>query len=308
MAEQISSFSIRVFGVHSRWKNGNALSHSIQDKKMNAYLQIIRPVNVLIGGLSIFIGSFIAGSIHPIHAVILAAVSGMMIAAAANTINDYFDVTIDLINKPHRPIPSGKISKNGAWWFAVSLFAAGGGLSFLINMKAIAIALFACIVLYAYSARLKRTVLWGNLVVSFMTAFAFIYGGVAVDRLNNAVIPAVFSFFFHLGREIIKDIEDMKGDTADHAVTLPIRHGIRPALVITTAIFLLLIGLTALPYCFHIFGIYYLVVVIAGVDVLLVYVIISMWNRPDSENLGRLSTLLKLDMLVGLVAIYVGRF
>ncbi|MBN2012899.1 geranylgeranylglycerol-phosphate geranylgeranyltransferase [candidate division KSB1 bacterium] len=275
---------------------------------MNAYFQITRPVNVLIGGLSIFIGAFIAGSIQPIQNVALAVLSGMLIAAAANTINDYYDVAIDRINKPYRPIPSGKITEKTAWIYAMIMFVIGTGLSILINNKALAIAVFAWVVLYCYSAKLKRTVLWGNLAVSFMTAFAFIYGGVAVNRLNEAIIPAVFSFLFHLGREIIKDIEDREGDSADHAVTLPIRYGVRPALWVTMFVFILLIGLTIMPFVMGIFGVPYLWVVILGVDTVLVFVIFSMWKTPVPKNLGRLSTLLKMDMLVGLIAIYVGRF
>ncbi len=276
--------------------------------KLKAFYEITRPLNVFIGGLSIFIGAFIAGSIQPIVKVLLAVVSGMFITAAANTINDYYDVAIDTVNKPYRPIPSGRVQRGEAWLYAIILFVVGCLLSVRINRIAILIAVCVSIVLYLYSAKLKRTVLWGNFTVSLISAFAFIYGGVAVSQLQNAIIPAVFSFFFHFGREIIKDIEDMEGDRADSAFTLPIRYGQKPALMISTVIFLILTGLTIMPYAMHIFGFIYLVVVIAGVDSVLIYTMISMWKNPDAANLGRLSTFLKMDMFVGLIAIYVGQF
>lgn len=253
-------------------------------------------------------GSFIAGSLSPLTNVLLAVISGSLIAAAANSINDFYDVNIDRINKPYRPIVAGLLTKTEAFIFSIVLFSSGALLGGFINARAGFIAFFACILLYLYSARLKRTVLWGNLTVSLMTAFAFIYGGVAVNLLDKALIPAGFAFLFHFGREIIKDVEDHKGDSADNARTLPIIYGKKTALILTTIIFCILIAVTLLPYLFHIFGKAYLIVVVLGVDLLLIYVLVSMWRNPVPSNLGRLSTLLKLDMIVGLIAIYVGRF
>ena len=276
-------------------------------KKIKAFFKLTRPVNVLIGCLSIFIGSFIAGSLQPLVKVILAALSGGIIAAAANSINDYYDVNIDKINKPYRPIPAGYITCKEAFLFSIILFIIGSILGALINWIAFSIVIFACVVLYLYSARLKRTVLWGNLAVSLMSAFAFIYGGVAVNRLNAALIPAGFAFLFHFGREIIKDVEDQKGDLADNAKTLPLQYGAKTAFGVTTLIFVILIFTTFLPYIFNIFGFIYLVTVILGVDLVVIYVLISMWKNPQPANLGRLSTILKIDMLMGLIAIYVGR-
>jgi len=277
-------------------------------KKIKAFVILTRPINVIIGCLSIFIGAFIAGSISPLIKVMLAMLSGGIIAGAANSINDFYDVAIDAINKPYRPIPAGLITKREAFVFSIILFITGIFLGALINWKAFLITLFASLLLYFYSARLKRTVLWGNLSVSLITAFAFIYGGVAVNRLNAAIIPAVFSFLFHLGREIIKDVEDQKGDLADNANTLPLSYGAKVAFSVTTFVFILLIIATFLPYIFHIFGMYYLWVVLLGVDLVIIYVIFSMWWKPEPANLGRLSTILKMDMLIGLFAIYVGRF
>ncbi|MBD3287997.1 hypothetical protein GF337_04265 [candidate division KSB1 bacterium] len=276
--------------------------------KINAFFILTRPLNVLIAGLSILVGSFIAGSLSPLVNVIFALISGSLIAAGANSINDFFDVNIDRINKPYRPITAGLITKSEAYIFSMLLFLLGAGLGWFINARAFAIALFACVMLYLYSAKLKRTVLWGNLTVSLMTAFAFIYGGIAVDLLDKAIIPAVFAFLFHFGREIIKDVEDLAGDSADNARTLPVIHGRKAAFIITTIIYVILIIVTILPYLFHIFGEAYLIVVFFGVDLLVIYVLFSMWKNPAPANLGRLSTLLKLDMMVGLISIYVGRF
>jgi len=229
-----------------------------------------------------------------------------MIAAAANTINDYYDIAIDRINKPHRPLPAGKISPKQARNWALLLFTAGIGTGLLVHWIAFCIALTSSLLLYLYSYHFKRTVLWGNLIVSFVSGLAFIYGGVAVFRLRIAIIPAGFAFLYHLGREILKDIEDVAGDRSENANTLPIRHGINPARWLISCIFFLLIFLTVLPYVYNIFGRVYLFTVAMGVDLFLVYVIYSLWRDASPQNLHRLSEWLKLDMLVGLLAVFAG--
>jgi len=277
-------------------------------QKFPGLLLLTRPVNVLIGTLSIFIGALITGTIQPLGRVLLACLSGGLIAGAANAINDVFDLEIDRINRPDRPLPSGKVRPDLARIFALVLFGIGVALGALVNLPAFFIALGSALLLYFYSARLKGTVLWGNLAVSLVTALAFIYGGVSVNRFYAALIPAGFSFLFHLGREIIKDTQDVAGDSARLAVTLPIKMGANFALATATGIYLLLVGLTLLPYFLKIYGIYYLAVVIAGVDVVILCALFSIWRNPAPKNLGRMSNLLKADMLVGLVAIFLGKF
>ena len=252
-------------------------------------------------------GAFITGTIQPIAKVALACLSGSIIAGAANVINDYFDIEIDKINKQHRPLPSGLVTPPQARIFSILLFATGIIIGALVNSVALAIAASSSVLLFMYSASLKRTVLWGNLAVSLATALAFIYGGIAVGRFSAALIPAGFAFMFHWGREIIKDIEDMEGDRENHVKTLPIRYGEKIALGVATGVFCVLLFATIAPFILKIYGFLYLLIVLFGVDTVLVYVIFSMWKNPQPANLGWLSTLLKIDMIIGLVAIYAGR-
>ena len=81
-----------------------------------------------------------------------------------------------------------------------------------MNSAALLIVVLSIALLYFYSARLKRTVLIGNLVIGLMTGMAFIYGGVVVGRMERAVVPAIFAFLVNLARELLKDVEDMEGD------------------------------------------------------------------------------------------------
>lgn len=258
--------------------------------------------------LSIAIGALVSGSVSPVFNLLFACFSGAFITGAANTINDFFDIEIDRINKPSRPLPAGLVSPSQVRNWSFILFATGIGLSFFINSIAFIIAVTSSLLLYFYSYKLKRTILWGNLAVSLVSALAFIYGGIAVERVEMAFIPAIFAFFYHYGREILKDVEDVPGDRVQNAKTFPIVYGLNPSRLLITTIFLLLILLTYIPYNIGIFGKVYLAVVFVGVDLFLLYVIYSLWKNTSKENLHRLSNLLKIDMIVGLFAIFAGVF
>ena len=169
-------------------------------KRLKSFIILSRPLNVIIGMLSIFIGAFITGTISPLLKVLFACLSGGLIAGGANVINDYYDIEIDKINKPHRPIAAGLITQKAGFVYSFILYFVGIFFGCLVNWQAFIVSLFSSILLFLYSAKLKRTVLWGNLSVSLATALAFIYGGIAVNRLSYAIIPAVFSFFYHLNQ------------------------------------------------------------------------------------------------------------
>ena len=271
-----------------------------------AHIELARPLNCLIAAASILLGAFITGDIDSPWPIFLACLSGMLIAAGGNAINDYYDAGIDRINRPLRPIPSGKVSRIQALMMSMVLLAIGTVLGWALGWKTGLIASGSAMTLILYSMYLKSRTLVGNMSVGFIASLAFIYGGLAYDRFHETLIPAWFAFLFHLGREIIKDVEDMAGDQAGNVRTLPIQYGKRMALATASLVFILLIISTLLPFFLNIYGAVYLWVVILGVDCLLLYVIFSMWRDPQPARLGHLSFLLKVDMLVGLLAIYLG--
>ena len=275
-------------------------------KILPAIVEISRPVNVLIAMISIFVAVVITGALHPLHSVILACISGGIIMAGSNTINDYFDLDIDRVNRPNRPLVTGKLTARQAWTIAWIEFGVGISLSLFINFTAFLIALIVAAIIILYSFQLKRLPLVGNLAVSFSTAMAFVYGGAAVNRIKETLIPAVLAFFFHFGREIIKDLQDKEGDARGSARTFPLVYGEVASLGLTTTIFLILAIVLPLPFLFGWYTIAYLVVIVIGVYPVLIYVTFSMWKNRSTKNLGFLSNLLKADMLVGLLAIYLG--
>lgn len=275
-------------------------------RRIGSYLELIRLLNVLIAAVSVLVGALASGVFPARLPVLLACLVAALITGGANAVNDVYDLQIDRINKPRRPLPSGRLSRIQAIRLAVVMMVLGVGLSPSLGPWGFFIALAVALLLVAYSARLKRTPLWGNLAVALACGLAFLYGGIAVGRSGPSLIPAGFAFLFHLGREILKDVQDEVGDRVAGARTLPAVVGIPAALRWTGLVFSLLIAMTPIPHLIGYYSLAYMIIVLLGVDIPLIYVIFSSQRRPTPGHLGRLSLLLKLDMWMGLVAILAG--
>lgn len=271
-----------------------------------AIVRLLRPLNMGIVFLTIVAGGFLSdpSAVHWAQ-ILLAAAAGALIAGGGNAINDCFDLEIDRLNRPGRPLPSGALTLNqaNALWVALSL--TGVTLSYLLTPWNLYISVFWVLALYYYSRTLKRTVLAGNVTIGILTGMAFLFGAVVTGEPSTALFPGIFAFLVNLTRELLKDVEDVEGDRNAGAMTLPVRYGTRPALMMATLVVVMLISATFLPYLLSIYSISYLWIVLV-VDAVLLFVIFSWWRDESLSNLRRLSGILKLAMLVGLVAIFAG--
>ncbi len=275
--------------------------------KVIAVIKITRPINFLITFFSIIVGAVICitGN-YFLHKIILAAVSGALISASGNIINDIFDIEIDKINRPDRVLVKGDLKKNEAVIIYLLLVYSGIFISSFINYQALIISTSVSVLLYLYSFKLKQTVLAGNFIIAAITGLAFIYGGAAVQNITPSVIPALFAFLINFVREIIKDMEDIEGDTKTGVKTFPFKYGFKASKKLITAFSVLLILFTFYPFALKIYGIKYLIIILAVVDPLLIYFLKSLMGDDSRKNLNKLSFILKLNMVFGLIAIILG--
>ncbi len=268
--------------------------------------RLVRPLNLLIAFLSIIAAAALAeASWEQWRTVLLAALTGVFVAAGANAINDYFDVATDSINRPERPIPRGDLTTKQAWVVWAITSAAGLVCSWLTGPYPFGIALVAVALLYLYSHSLKAKPLAGNLLVAFMTGLAFIFGAVAVGLPEAGVMPFVFAFLSNLAREVVKDIEDREGDRASGAATFPIRYGVGKSRLVISIALILLIASTFYAYAEEMYGEAYLWLVIAA-DVCLAFVAIYVWRSEEPRHMRKMSTMLKVAMVFGLAALWFG--
>ena len=215
------------------------------------------------------------------------------------------DIDVDRINRPLRPLPSGRLSPNAARIESLLLALAGCALAFWLSLWHGLIALAVVVLLAIYSISLKHSLLWGNVLVAFVGAIAFPYGALAAGDIGRSWIPALFAFLFHLGREIVKDIEDVAGDQIRGDRTLPLCWGQAQAGVLAALVYLLLVGFTWMPFFAGIYGAFYALALLP-VHALVGYVLWQLYRQRAVLADDRLGRLLKVGMFLGLVAIVVG--
>lgn len=276
-------------------------------KKAKAIFEITRPVNIILTFAVYIVSVAICSSHFYLTAfVVFAGIAASLVAAAGNIINDIYDIEIDRINRPNRPISSGRINKNEAL-FLFSLFNI---LALLIasylSYKILVFVTATIIILFIYSAFLKKIQVVGNLIVAFCTALVFIYGGVVAGNITEAIIPAVFAFLINFIREILKDIEDVEGDKKLKLSTLPIKYGVLVSNRIILLVSLILIIATFIPFVTNYYKIEYLIIVLFSVDLLLIYFLRELFSKNYLLKLSKLSLMLKVIMIFGLISIYLG--
>lgn len=276
-------------------------------EKLTAIIKFIRPINFLITFVSVIVAAVIC---HPLEfslvKILSAALAAGLTAAAGNIINDIYDIEIDRINRPSRPLPSSLIKIKSAATFYFILVLISLVISLLVSLLAFTIVLISHLILLLYSKYLKKVPLIGNITVAFLTGLVFIFGGVSVKHPMVAIIPAAFAFLINFIREIVKDMEDVEGDTKAGVVTFPVKFGFWKSKYLILFMSLTLIIYTFYPFITQLYKIEYFIVVIVIVNPILVYCLKILFENQSAKNLKKISNLLKLDMVFGLLAIYLG--
>lgn len=223
----------------------------------------------------------------------------VLVAAGGYIINDYFDVKIDLINKPDQVVIGRYIRRRlGMTWH--QLLTAGGILSGLaVNKWVFFITILAAALLWFYAAYFKKKPFIGNLTVALLTAFSLIIMLFHYRQNQNLIIIySIFVFMISLVREIIKDMEDVRGDESHGCETLPIVWGIRRTkniVYILIAIFILILYLSA--HNLNNIPLSWIFTAIVGLLGWLTYRLVY---ADTKREFGRLSQLCKIIMLVGM--------
>lgn len=270
---------------------------------LQSLLRLTRFTNLLIIGLAQYFTAFFlvdTTTITDFRLLILTA-STILIAAAGYIINDYYDIKIDYINKPERVVIGKGIPRRFAILFHTLFSFAGIALGYFLGWQIALINFLSVFLLWWYSNNLKRLPFVGNFSIALLTGtsiyiVAILFGG--DDTL--IIIYSFFAFFMTLVREIIKDMEDLKGDSTFGCKTLPIVWGFRKtkqflyAVIFIFCMTVLILDLlfTALP------SVYFVLFLFAP----LIWMIFRL-NRADTiKEFEWLSTFCKVIMLLGILS------
>ncbi|MGC8865317.1 MAG: geranylgeranylglycerol-phosphate geranylgeranyltransferase [Bacteroidales bacterium] len=259
---------------------------------------------------------------------LLMALATLFIAAAGYIINDFYDLKIDLLNKPSRMILGRMMSTTRGIILYILLNGAGLAAGLGAALKAgqpslFLLFLFTASLLWYYSVFLKRNLLWGNLTVAFLAALAVIMP-LAFEfylllenpdewarlfrsfrlAIRFTLALAVFAFLLTLIREILKDVEDMKGDAAENCRTLPLVLGwprtrdILSALILLTIILLGIAQYYLSQSAFRWAFFWYFVP-----QFLLIHLFSRLPEQPVAERIATATRIAKAIMLVGVAGI-----
>lgn len=261
----------------------------------------------------------------------LLVIATVLTAAGGYVINDYFDTGTDSINRPETVVVSRSVTVHAA--IKVHMILSGIavilGIYLAWQVRSVSFGFIFPLVtglLWIYSAKYKRMPFWGNLIVSGLSAFVILivwlyeffllrldgirFASVmdSLSRINVLVLAyALFAFLLTLVREIIKDLEDWRGDQAAGSHTLPIAIGLRNTRFVTAAILavtMILLGyaLTVLYRLGLLMAFWYMVVtVLAGS----VYLLAGLFRAREKKDYHYLSTLCKLIMVAGILSMEV---
>lgn len=262
---------------------------------------------------------------------LLLAIGTALIAGAGYIINDYFDVKIDAINRPDKSLIGKDINPRAAILFHNFCNIAGLGimayLSYkLQNPKALIIPIICTVLLWFYSTHFKRQFMIGNIVVSLLTALSlliliafeplpqtFLANPFPINKMGMVTLNPIwilltysgFAFLLNWIREIVKDMEDFKGDAEDGCVTMPIKLGLQKTvffvriLLAITTVLLLLIAFLLIQKEWWAPSLY----MIGTLAIPLGFIFFKIGKKSTSAHYAYHSKLLKIVMILGIATL-----
>ncbi len=284
-------------------------------------IEIARPINCLMGSLTVVIGLLNTRNNVSLDKltinIIIGVVSYIFLAASGNTINDIYDIEIDKINRPERPIPRGSISLKQAKKLYFLYLGIGIILSYLntlifsLTWIILVLVPFFGFIGWVYAKWGKKSGFLGNIIVGVSFSIGLVYGA----YLNSEIIPPYILYFFItafsllVAREIIKGCEDIEGDKNQGVKTLAIKIGIKASRNMSVLFALLAVVFFILPVFTNILNIFlFIIFMVIGLIEVGYTIVLMLISDLRKEDLKKISLLLKIGMLLGLIAFLFASF
>lgn len=270
---------------------------------VESFLRLTRAWNLLIIVFAQYFTAYFLAQADVLRdfRLFLLSFSTVLIAAGGYVINDYYDVKIDYVNNPERVVVGKTIPRRFAILLHVALSALGVFVGLFVSWKLAAVNVFSISVLWFYSNLLKRLPFIGNFTVALLTGASI--GIILLLYSTNAVlilIYALFSFFMTLVREIIKDMEDLKGDNTYGCKTLPIVWGIRKTKI--TLYLLIVIFLFSVVIINQLYVKLEIIYFVMLLFVPLAWLTARLVRADTKKDYGWLSSFCKVIMLLGILS------
>ncbi len=276
--------------------------------RVNSAIDLIRPINSIMVGFAVIVGTGIASPEMILSVYSLLGFStGFLISSFSMVVNDYYDIEVDKVNRPDRPLPSGAISPNLAVILALILLSTGIASSMLTSLNNFVIASVFAFLAWFYNFWGKKRGFIGNIMVAVSVAIPYIYGGMAVNNAYKALLVwlALTSFFAATGREVIKTICDIQGDELRGVRSVARTHGSRFASILGTIMFFMAIASSWIPFTTGIVGMVYAILILIP-NLIFMYASIKILKDTSEISALNVKSISLLGMLIGLIAFLIG--
>jgi len=275
-------------------------------------LDLIRPVNCAMIGFAVIVGAFVSkpSAVSPLQ-LALGFLTGFFICAYSMAVNDVYDLEVDKVNRPERPIPSGRVTPREASRLSYIVLIAGLGCSLLsLNPLAVVIAAAYAFLSWLYNSWAKRTGLPGNVIVASSLAIPFIYGGaVSGGSIEGSLLlmMALTAFFSGVGREVVKAMADVEGDAKRSVNSVARSRGPTVASWVGALFFVLAVLTSLVPLLTGLADQLYTYGVLIP-DAIFLYLAVAIVARHEPGSAFRVKRIALAGMTVGLLVFIGGAF
>ena len=279
-------------------------------RKIKGIVQLFRPELPFSAGVCVVLGEVVAlGGFPSARETILGFVCGFFISGSALVSNDYFDLEVDKVNSPDRPLPSGAVSPAETILLAAVAMIIGLAASFAISIPALILSIVFGLVGVLYNWRFKQEGLLGNLMVASSVAITFILGGLAVGRPFSAIVLffSLTAFLVDFGEEVAGDAMDIEGDKKRASKSLAIMRGKDMALRISGTVFFILVLISFIPYILGWLGITYLIIISLS-DCITIFSTVKLLKSKTPEEGRRYMRWIYIGALFAMLAFIVAQF
>tara|TARA_Y100001970_G_C14110725_1_gene790715 strand:+ start:207 stop:1058 length:852 start_codon:yes stop_codon:yes gene_type:complete len=270
------------------------------------YFHIIRPLNVMISGATVFIAAYLLNELNNCLTLSIVLIV-MLYCAAANILNDLSDIDTDKINKPNRStIVLHNTHFNKQVLYIAYLFIILGSIISVLDFSLYAnlFLLFITCIIFLYTPILKGIPLIGNIFISFILSSVFIFTEIVLtNQFYNLLYPSILTFLLTMIREIIKDIADINGDRDSGIKTWPVVFGIPSTKYLLLILTFLLLIVSTYPYYIKLYHFNYFILLVFFVQIPLVGCIFYLWKHSNSIACVRLSIVTKYITIAGVMTI-----
>ena len=273
-------------------------------------IQILRPLNMILCVFAVFLAGWLIGGIaSPL--LPYAALVVLCFAGASNILNDVLDIHIDEVNCPDRVLPSGKLRIQDALILMGFLYAVGIMVCTYLQPLGRQIALIIVLpLLVLYTPLFKRLPFVGNIVVGGILGLVFLFTeGAIYGNVNKMWIPFSLATALSTIRELCKDAADMAGDSTANLQTFPRKFGLISTLWLLRLLAATLCFIAITPYTSSRYGIIYLITLILGVEIPLLYsMFLVLSEKSGSADYSKAAKILKGVTIVGMLVILSSAF